>query len=151
MGNDFKPSDFDSAQSSDQWWASQGAASSAASFTPSIKLEHADSRGEIYSIELPDGQELMLIHSTPGSFRGGHSHSCDEVVMMLSGRMRYYKEHDCFSMVEGAVSHNEADLNHMGEFLEDSWLVEYKFAKKGQWTQTNFEPMREKVHASNRI
>jgi len=119
-------------------------------FTPMIKLEHADSRGEIYSIELPDGHELMLIHSTAGAFRGGHSHSCDEVVVMLSGKMRYHKEHYTIIMTEGAASHNEAGLNHMGEFLEDSWLVEYKFAKKGQWTQQNYEPMREKVHASNR-
>ena len=36
----------------------------------------------------------------------------------------------------------------MGEFLEDSWVVEYKFADKDAWTQTDYEPMRERVRAS---
>jgi len=126
-----------------------GNGSNPSRFTPAIKLEHTDSRGEIYSIALPDGHELMLIHSTLGAFRGGHSHSCDEVVVMLSGKMLYHKEHYAITMTEGVASHNEAGLNHMGEFLEDSWLVEYKFAKKGEWTQQNYEPMREKVRASH--
>jgi len=123
--------------------------SNPSSFTPVLKLEHADSRGEIYSLSLPDDREIMLLHSTPGAFRGGHSHSCDEVVVLLSGEMRYHKEHYVINMTEGGVSHNEAGINHMGEFLEDSWVVEYKFAKKGEWTQQNFEPMREKVRRSS--
>lgn len=121
-------------------------------FTPVLKLEHADSRGEIYSLSLPDGHELMLIHSTPGAFRGGHSHSCNEIVVMLSGAMRYHKGHrgDSEILDGGRSSYNQAGLDHMGHFLEDSWLVEYKFAKKGEWQQTDYEPMRERVRASNK-
>jgi len=120
-----------------------------ADFTPSIKLEHADSRGEIYSIQLPNGHELMLLHSTPGSFRGGHSHTCGEIVTMLAGKMRYHRL-DCptFNMLPGASSYNEAGLEHMGEFLEDTWLIEYKLAKKGDWSQTDYEPYRKQVRES---
>ena len=120
-------------------------------FTPTIKLEHADARGEIYSIALPDGQELMLLHSVAGSLRGGHSHSCAEVVLLLSGKMRYLKHIDRLNdtvsevMAGGDFSYNPAGQNHMGEFLEDSWVVEYKFAKKGEWTKANYPPYREQV------
>ena len=121
---------------------------------PTIKLEHTDARGEIYSISLPDNRELMLIHSKTGAFRGGHSHSCDEIVVMLSGSMRYHRTNQDYPlsspqlMWQGGISHNRANQDHMGEFLEDSWLIEYKFAEKGSWTQTDFEPMRERVRAS---
>ena len=118
--------------------------------TPEIKLEHQDSRGEIYSISLPDGHELMLVHSTPGAFRGGHSHSCGELVMMLVGYMQYHKDEDndltLFS--PGSISFNSPGQVHMGEFLEDSWLIEYKLAKKGEWTQEDYPPMRENVRAN---
>ena len=121
---------------------------------PSIEKVHEDNRGVIYSINLPDNKELMLLHSKAGAFRGGHSHTVDEVVVLLSGKMRYYKRindmDQVADMAEGDVSYNPAGLPHMGEFLEDSWVVEYKFARKGEWKQTDYEPMREKVRASNR-
>ena len=124
---------------------------------PRIELVHADNRGEIYSIALPDGQELMLLHSVAGSLRGGHSHSCDEVVLLLSGKMRYLKHIDSFpndtvseEMAGGDLSYNPAGQNHMGEALTDLWLIEYKFAKKGEWTQANYPPYREQVEESAR-
>ena len=124
---------------------------------PTIHLEHADNRGEIYSIELPDGQELMLLHSVAGSLRGGHSHSCNEVVLLLSGKMRYHKhlnglpnDTQIKMMSGGDLSYNSAGQNHMGEFLEDSWVVELKLARKGEWTQANYAPYREQVEESAR-
>jgi quercetin dioxygenase-like cupin family protein len=115
---------------------------------PQLKLEHADSRGEIYSITLPDGHEVMLIHSTPGTFRGGHAHSCGEVVLLLSGLLNYHKQSGISFLVPGDVARNAAGEVHMGRFPEDSWLVEFKLAKKGEWTQEDYEPFREKVRAS---
>lgn len=122
-------------------------------FEPTIKLEHQDSRGEIYSIQLPDDQELMLIHSTPGAKRGGHSHDCGEVVTVLSGKMRYHKPgvHAWDTTMEfgpGLSSFNQAGVIHMGEFLEDTWLIEYKLAKKEEWSQKNYEPYRKQVRES---
>lgn len=123
-------------------------------FKPEIQLVHADNRGEIYSISLPDNRELILLHSKPGAFRGGHSHDCKEFVMLLSGRMRYHKRagdmERTFELWGGDGGFNEPDEIHMGEFLEDTWLLEYKFAKKGEWTQEDFQPYREKVRASQR-
>ena len=121
---------------------------------PSIKLEHSDSRGEIYSIQLPNDRELMLIHSTPGSFRGGHSHDCDEIVMVLSGELIYHKKgvHQVGEVhhvvAAGDTAFNHAGLIHMGEFLEDTWLIEYKLAKKEEWSQKNYEPYRKQVRES---
>ena len=122
-------------------------------FTPVLKLEHSDSRGEIYSVSLPDNRELMLIHSKAGALRGGHSHDVPEIVVLLSGKMRYHKS-DLgpvlfYDMGGGQSSYNAAAQVHMGEFLEDSWLIEYKLADKGEWIQTDYEPMREKVRASS--
>ncbi len=117
-------------------------------FTPVIKLEHEDSRGEIYSISLPDGHELMLLHSTPGAFRGGHSHDCGEVVTVLSGKLRYHKIGAVLEYGPGLSSFNQAGVIHMGEFLEDTWLIEYKLAPKGAWGQTDYEPYREQVRES---
>ena len=117
-------------------------------FEPTSKLEHADSRGEIYSIELPNGHELMLLHSTPGSFRGGHSHDCDEIVTVLSGRLRYHKPDMLLEYSAGKSSFNKAGVIHMGEFQEDTWLIEYKLAKKGEWLQTDYEPYRKLVRES---
>ena len=121
--------------------------------SPSLKLEHADSRGEIYSISFGDGQEIMLLHSTPGALRGGHSHDVNEVVVLLSGQMRYHKflhGEDCPRAYRpGEVSYNPAGEIHMGEFLEDSWLIEYKFdTHRGRWSQEDYEPYRAKVRAS---
>ena len=121
-------------------------------FTPVLKLEHTDSRGEIYSILLPDGHELMLLHSTAGSLRGGHHHSCNERILMLSGLMRYSKmvegKERQFVLNGGGICCNPAGQEHMGEFLEDSWLIEYKLAKVGEWTQENYAPFRARVNES---
>jgi len=121
---------------------------------PHITLEHSDSRGEIYSISLPKNQELMLLFSKTGVFRGGHSHDCDEIVVLLSGKMRYHKrinDADVIHEMEGgSASFNPAGEIHMGEFLEDSWVVEYKLAPdKDSWTQENYGPYREQVIANN--
>mgnify|MGYP001558961442 CR=1 FL=1 len=123
-------------------------------FTPTIKLEHSDGRGEIYSIELPGNREIMLLHSVGGVFRGGHSHTVDEIVGLLSGRMRYHKRYLGVEtqriMEAGDLSYNRGGEIHMGEFLEDSWVVEAKFGEKGTWQQTNYPPYREIVEASLR-
>jgi len=122
---------------------------------PTITLEHSDSRGEIYAINLPDNKEMILLFSKAGVFRGGHSHDCDEIVVLLSGKMRYHKrvgEADATQTLEGGdTSFNPAGQVHMGEFLEDSWVVEYKLAiDKDSWTQTDYEPMRRLVRDSSR-
>jgi len=115
-------------------------------FEPTIKLEHQDSRGEIYSIQLPYNRELMLIHSTPGAKRGGHSHTCDEVVMVISGKMRYHKIGSIREYGPGLSSFNKAGVIHMGEFQEDTWLIEYKLAS--EWSQSDHEPWRKQVRES---
>ena len=121
--------------------------------TPVFKLEHADARGEIYSITLPGDKELMLLHSKEGSLRGGHSHDVDEVVVILTGKMRYTKYdglNETYELVkEGDASFNPTGLYHMGEFLEDSWLIEWKLGtSKGKSKNINYGPWREKVNAS---
>ena len=129
------------------------------SFKPEITLVHSDARGEMYSISLPDNRELMLLHSPKGSLRGGHSHSVPESVMVLTGEMRYHKisgqrardgAEYTVTLREGMFSPNAAWGVHMGEFLEDTWLIEWKHARIGQWTQENYAPWREKVDAKAR-
>jgi quercetin dioxygenase-like cupin family protein len=128
-------------------------------FRPIIKLVHEDSRGEMYSISLPDGQELMLLHSNPGSFRGGHSHNGAEVAMILSGKMLHRKRiepieagepvEEISVLVAGDICCNPVGQVHMGEFLEDTWLVEAKSGpENGGWITTDYEPYRQRVWES---
>lgn len=136
-------------------------------FTPTIKLEHADARGEIYSITLPGDQELMLIHSNKGALRGGHAHTTDEVVVMVTGEMRYRKRFPAewqsngsdslrvpeqleFILHGGNETANWKGVFHMAEFLEDSWLVEIKTnAKKGASQNIDYPAWRERVKANS--
>ena len=122
---------------------------------PTITKVHEDSRGEMYTINLPGDRELMLLFSKQGSLRGGHSHDVPESVMVLSGRMRYHKlfmpdfPATFSTLSDGDASGNRAGEIHMGEFLEDTWLIEWKVGTtKAGWKNTNYEPWREKVRAN---
>ena len=125
-------------------------------FTPAISLVLADQRGEIFSISLPDNREMMLLHSVKGSKRGGHSHTVQESVMVLTGKMRYHKKgrdgrrlETNFVLEAGQESHTAAGVVHMAEFLEDTWLIELKDAKIGEWEQNNYQPWRDLVEGKH--
>ena len=122
--------------------------------TPTITKVSEDERGEIYAINLPGNRELMLLHSLKGTLRGGHSHTCDENVLLLTGRLRYFNKSPNtgrewqFEMTEGQTAYNPAGLIHLGEFLESSWLIEWKIGvTKEGWTNENHAPYRDKVTA----
>ena len=117
-----------------------------------MRLVHKDARGEMYVVELPEG-EMLLLFSRSGALRGGHSHTIPEVITVLSGKMRYHKieagEERTVLLTDGDSSFNAADVVHMGEFLEDTWLIEWKIgARRTGWKDTNYEPWRAKVRAS---
>jgi hypothetical protein len=129
---------------------------------PVLKLEHADARGEIYSITLPGDKELILLHSKAGTLRGGHAHDVDETVMLLTGKMAYHKKRgeygpeEMWVLRDGDASFNQgsnrgggAGEYHTGEFLEDSWLLEWKIGtSKGKWVNVDYAPWRERVNAN---
>ena len=122
-------------------------------FEPKITRVSADARGEIYSISLPGNRELMLLHSVAGTMRGGHSHTVPEAVMVLSGKMRYHKLHHgedaADLLMDGDWSTNAAGEVHMGEFIGDTWLIEWKIGtSKTGWQSVDYEPWRAKVRAS---
>lgn len=129
-----------------------------ANFEPTIKLEHTDSRGEIYSISLPGDKELMLLHSKAGALRGGHAHDCDELVALLTGKIFYTKREERDDqdaaewtevLTEGDTSFVPKGVFHLGEFLKDSWLLEWKIGtKKGDWENIDYKPYRDKVNAN---
>lgn len=122
---------------------------------PALKLEHADSRGEIYSLTLDGDKELILLHSKAGSLRGGHAHDVDEVVLMLTGRMKYFKrsqgtnggiEWEPFEVVGGDSTPHKIGEYHLAEFLEDSWVIEWKIAaNKDGWRNIDYTPWRQLV------
>ena len=123
-------------------------------FTPTITKVSEDARGEVYVITLPGDKELLLLHSVEGSLRGGHSHDVDEVVVMIIGRMAYYKRNDGGSssvagVIAGDASFNPVGVPHMGKFLEDSWLLEWKInTNKTGWKNTDYAPWRKRVRAN---
>ena len=112
---------------------------------------HSDSRGDIYRVLLPGNQELMLFFCKAGFLRGGHSHNCDEMVILLSGKMRYHKWQDgaeeLTDLQEGQVSYTPAGVAHLGEFLTDCWLIDWKLGgvPAGGFTTQDFEPFRKLV------
>ncbi len=120
---------------------------------PTIQQVSADERGEIYVVNLPDDRELVLLHSRVGSLRGGHSHNVDEIVVMLTGKMAYFKRDESGKewreeVQAGDASFNPAGLIHMGEFLEDSWVMEWKLAKSKGERNNDYQPWRQKVTAN---
>ena len=120
------------------------------SFEPEITKVHEDARGRMYSISLPGDRELMLLFSEKGSLRGGHSHDVPEAVLMLTGKMRYHKTGDGWErrqvLTAGQGDSHPAGEVHMGEFLEDSWLIEMKLGTtRTGWHNTNYEPFRKLV------
>ncbi len=126
-----------------------------ASKPPRLELVHQDARGEIYRVLLPTDQELMLFFCKAGYLRGGHSHDVPEVVMLLSGRMVYHKmvdgRHEVFELGPGEVSYHEAGVPHMGEFTEDTFLIDWKPGTKiGEFETTDYEPFRSEVRERNR-
>lgn len=123
---------------------------------PKFSNQHEDPRGALYQLLVPTGEEILLFFSKAGSFRGGHSHDKDEIVLVISGKFRYHKLALDGAKTEeivstGAVSWNLKGQAHMGEFLEDTWLLEWKpGVKAGDWTTTNYEPFRARVRESLR-
>jgi len=123
--------------------------------TPILTLEHADARGEIFSITLPGEQELLLLHSKKGTLRGGHAHDVDEIVVLLTGAMQYDKKqkqtggHWQEELHGGEASTNHAGVYHLAEFLEDSWVLEWKIGThKNGWHNTDDKAWRERVKAN---
>ena len=110
-----------------------------------------DARGEIHQVLLPGNRELMLFFCKAGYLRGGHSHDCSEMVILLSGKMRYHKWIDGAAEIteleEGQVSYNPAGIPHMGEFLADSWVLDWKLGdvQAGGFVTQDFEPFRKLV------
>ena len=120
-----------------------------------VKLDkiHSDARGDIYQVVLPKNRELMLFFCRAGHLRGGHSHDCTEAVFLLSGKLRYHKmvngQEVISEMSPGDVSYNLPGVPHLGEFLEDSWVVDWKTdAGIGEFTTTDYEPFRARVRES---
>lgn len=108
----------------------------------------------MYSITFPGEHELILLHSKAGTLRGGHSHTVPEHVLVLSGRMLYHRltetgKEQVEELLDGTASFNPAGAVHMGEFPEDTWVLEYKLARKGEWSNVNYPAWREKVNASS--
>lgn len=122
-------------------------------FEPTLTKVHEDSRGAMYSIALPGDRELMILHSKAGSLRGGHSHDVPEAILVLDGKLVYHKVGPDGEYIEELTGgdtdfHPPGDI-HMGEFPEDTWLLEWKICRdKHSWKNTNHEPMRAKVRAN---
>lgn len=89
-----------------------------------------------------------------GSLRGGHAHTVNEVVLLLTGGMAYHKKGlDGTEYIDtvkaGEGSFNRSGVFHMGEFLEDSWLIEWKLnTRKGEWKNVDYPAWRERVAAN---
>ena len=116
-----------------------------------LEQVHTDPRGDIYRVLLPGGRELMLFFCKAGYFRGGHSHDCDELVLLLSGKLRYHKwvngAEDVTDLDEGGVSYTQAGIAHLGEFITDCWLIDWKLGgvQAGGFVTVDFEPFRKLV------
>ena len=108
-----------------------------------------DERGASWSILLPDGQELILIRTNAGYWRGGHSHNVEEVSVLLSGKALYLKK---FGESEEKFFIEEAGeqlINHPGDAhaalaLEDYWLIDIRpGSKAADIVHTEYPPWRE--------
>lgn len=108
-------------------------------------------RGASWSIMLPNGQELILIRTNKGFWRGGHSHNVIEASVLLSGRIRYWKldppgVESQFDVETGSVLHNAPGAVHLALALEDYWLIDLRpGSKASDIKSTNYPPYRKFV------
>lgn len=117
---------------------------------PKFEKIFSDERGASYRVVF-DNRELVLIFSKAGAMRGGHSHDRPETSMLLTGKVHYWKKtvdgkETEFDELPGEALHNEPGEIHLGKFLEDSWLIDWKVDSKiGEWTTTNYAPYRDRI------
>ncbi len=116
-----------------------------------------DKRGASWSIKLPDGQEIILIHTKAGFWRGGHSHNVPEVSVLLSGKALYLKrkcipeeefsvEEQTFQQAAGGVLENGVGEEHAALALEDYWLVDMRPGSYAEDVKNkNYPPWRKLV------
>ena len=128
------------------------------SAAPRLEHVHSDARGDIYRLLVPPNLEVMLFRCAAGHLRGGHSHTAPEIVSLLAGRMYYHRIVDgvpeTLAGVPGDVWVDQPGDPHMGEFLEDSWVIEWKFGPNagiGKWETVDYPPLRERVLAYLRL
>lgn len=118
--------------------------------SPKIQPIAEDFRGASWSLMLPNGQELVLIYTKKGMYRGGHSHNFPETSIVISGKMQYKKKFPDGREIEfehgaGEVLHNEPNEVHVAQATEDGWLLDVKAAKQSDWVTTNYPAYRAKV------
>ena len=113
-----------------------------------------DARGASWSIKLPDGQEVVLIHTWKGYWRGGHSHNVPEVSVVLSGSVFYKKRLTNGEELQfyqdpatGAVIlRNDPGEVHAALAMSDYWLVDMRPGSKADEVRnTNYPPWRKFV------
>ncbi len=110
-----------------------------------------DKRGASWSIKLPDGQEIILIRTNAGYWRGGHSHNVDEVSVLLSGRALYLKKDPSgnetpFIQDKGGVLQNAGGEAHAALALDDYWLVDMRPGSYAEDVKNkNYPPWRKLV------
>jgi hypothetical protein len=123
---------------------------------PVLSKMSEDARGASYSIMLPNGQELLLIYTRNGFWRGGHSHNVEEVSVLLSGRATTMKRLRGRGQTEtqevhstGAIIRNGPGEVHVTLALEDYWLVDIRpGAKASRIKSRNYRPYRRLVTES---
>ena len=125
---------------------------------PRLDHIHSDARGDIYRLLVPPDLEVMLFRCKAGQLRGGHSHTVPEVVSVLAGAMNYHRiiggQYNIERTAPGDCRVNLPGQPHMGEFLEDSWVIEWKFGPNagiGKWETVDYPPLRERVLAYLRL
>ena len=70
---------------------------------------------------------------------------------LVSGELEYHKAESTlpgFAVRPGMVVWNYPGEPHYGEFVEDSWLIEFKYGPNsavGQWENVEYEPFRKIV------
>jgi hypothetical protein len=121
---------------------------------PKLTKIAEDHRGASWSITLPGGQELVLIRTKAGFWRGGHSHNVHETSVLLSGRALYLKKFASrtggqeFAVIHetGHSLHNEPGEVHAALALEDYWLIDLRPGTTAdQVKSTNWGPWRRLV------
>ena len=106
---------------------------------PKLTKIAEDKRGASWSILLPDGQEIILIRTNAGYWRGGHSHNVREVSVLLSGSALYLTVNseqigsrviEPFIQQAGEVLCNPPGKVHAALALDDYWLVDMRPGSK---------------------
>jgi mannose-6-phosphate isomerase-like protein (cupin superfamily) len=107
-----------------------------------------DARGEIYNLNIPANNVINIQTTNEGYARGGHSHTYDEIFLVVTGLVEYHtgteKKERVRKFTAGSIIRTTPNEPHYLMAKEFSVLVEVRPGGT-EYSPKDYKPFRDKV------